>query len=130
MSFCFTWFTTAASIVFMKIYVPHVSSLFPRARCRQWLEMLRPLASAESQVMHLGLPMIALCGDCFVRVIGNGLRRGVQTSKVRCCQNKSTHGKAKGHNSQISKVSCGKSMIQWRKANRHNFKTSKVSCCQ
>ena len=65
--------------------VSHVSSLLPRARCVQWLETLRPVTSAKSQVMHLGMPMIVLCGECLVRVVGSGLRRGVQ-SQVRCAR--------------------------------------------
>ena len=65
--------------------VSHVSSLLPRARCVQWLETLRPVTSAKSQVMHLGMPMTALCGECLVRVVGSGLRRGVQ-SQVRCAR--------------------------------------------
>ncbi len=65
--------------------VSHVSSLLLRARCLQWLKPLRPVTSAKSQVMHLGVPMTVLCGECLVRVVGSGLRRGVQ-SQVRCAR--------------------------------------------
>ena len=54
----------------------------PRARCRQWLETLRPVTGAKSQVMHLDMLINVLCGDCLVRVVGSGLRRCVQ-SQVR-----------------------------------------------
>ena len=66
----------------MNLYVSHVSYQFPRARCRQWLETLRPVKGAMSQVMHLDMPVIVLSGDYLVRVVGSGLRRCVQ-SQVR-----------------------------------------------
>ena len=47
----------------------------PRALFRQWLETLRPVTGAKSQVIHLNMPMIALCGDCLVCVDDSGLRR-------------------------------------------------------
>ena len=51
----------------------------PRARCRQWLGTLLPVTGAKSQVIHLGMLMIVLCGDCVVRVVGSDLRRFVQS---------------------------------------------------
>ena len=57
----------------------------PRVRCRQWLETLRPVTGAMSQVIHLGMPRTALCGDCLVRVVGSGLKRCVQTLRPLTC---------------------------------------------
>ena len=45
-----------------------------RARCRQWLETLRPARDALALAIHLYMPMIALCGDCRVRLMGKGFR--------------------------------------------------------
>ena len=55
---------------------------FPYGLCRQWLVTLRPVTSAKSQVMHLGMLMTALCGGCLVRIVDSGLRRCIQ-SQVR-----------------------------------------------
>ena len=50
-----------------------------RARSRQWLVTLRPVRGAKPQVIHLDVPMIVFGEDCLVRVVGNGLRRCVQS---------------------------------------------------
>ena len=53
----------------------------PPARCRQCLETLRPVTGAKSQVIQMDMPIIAWCGECFVRVVGSSsLRRcAIQT---------------------------------------------------
>ena len=45
------------------------TSAFPQGLCRQWLVTLRPVTSAKSQVMRLGMPMSAFCGACSARVV-------------------------------------------------------------
>ena len=50
----------------------------PCARWRQCLETLRPVTGVTSQVIRLGMPTTALCGDCLVRVVGSGLKLCVQ----------------------------------------------------
>ena len=60
----------------------HQTSAFPQGLCGQWLVTLRPVTSAKSQVMHLGMLMTALCGGCLVRIVDSGLRRCIQ-SQVR-----------------------------------------------
>ena len=54
----------------------------PRARCRQWPEILRPVTGVKSQAIRLHMLMNALCGVRLVRVVGNGLNPCVQ-SQVR-----------------------------------------------
>ena len=34
----------------------------PRARCRLWLETLRPVTGAKSQEIHMDMTMIHFCG--------------------------------------------------------------------
>ena len=50
----------------------------PRGRCRQWLEILCPVAGAEAWAIHLHMLMNAVCGDCLVRLVGHGLKPCVQ----------------------------------------------------
>ena len=40
----------------------------------QWFQVLGPVRDAAAQAFHLRMPMIALCGECVVRVMGNGLK--------------------------------------------------------
>ena len=49
---------------------------------RQWLEAMRPVPIAMSQVLHLGQLMKVFCSFRFVGIVGSGLRRCVQ-SQVR-----------------------------------------------
>ena len=35
----------------------------------KWLETLRPVTGAKSEVIHLDMLVTVLCGDCLVRVV-------------------------------------------------------------